>query len=111
MIRDEIIELLDLLQKHNVTEKNQKELLLEGGLYFDYTWGDPDYNHENRRLDLFEVKILIELLDNAHIQADINEMIRMPHMFKYPELVRMIADNNGDGEIVFVKIKKEKKKK
>ena len=104
MLRDDVNKIFDSLSRHHVSDEKQKELLLNG-LYFDYTYGDPDYNRENRKLNFFEIGRLIDYLEGIGIPFDINEIINTPYTFRYPELVRMIADNKND-DVVVIKIKK-----
>ena len=50
MLKDEILEILDLLNKYNIPEESQRELF-EEGLYFDFTYGDPDPTNKNQHLN------------------------------------------------------------
>ncbi len=93
MIKDEVIKTLELLEKYGVNEEEQRKLL-NNGLEFNFTYGDPDFNNENRYLGFLEVGELIDTLDKANIPFDITELINNPWCFEYPRLVRKIADKN-----------------
>ena len=105
MLKDEVMKTFDLLKTHNVLEE-EVEKIFYNGLYFDYTYGDPDYNHQNRRLNSLQVGELIEYLDKYNIECDLNQIIQYPYNFKYPELIKMIADSKDDDEIIIIKKKK-----
>ena len=65
MLKDEILEILDLLDKYNIPEERQRSLF-EKGIHFDFTYGDPDYGNPNPTLTIFGI---VETL--FHINADV----------------------------------------
>ena len=54
MLKDEILEILDLLDKYNIPEERQRSLF-EKGIHFDFTYGDPDYGNPNPTLTIFGI--------------------------------------------------------
>lgn len=101
MLRDEILEALDIFDECGISEDDQRTLFKDG-LYFNYTYGDPDYNHENRHLDALKVATLIKTLKAYKKKFEVNDMLYNSYKFCYGDLVREIADMDGS----FYKIKR-----
>ena len=40
MLRDELLEILEIFDAYNISEEDQRSLF-EHGLHFDFTYGDP----------------------------------------------------------------------
>lgn len=107
MLKDEVVNVLNVLNKHGLSEDEQRNLLING-LDFDFTYGDYDFDGINRHLNFLQVGELIEYLDNAGIEYNVNELIHQPHNFKYPKIVRAIADLDTNFVIVKKKVNKRR---
>ena len=97
MLRDEIMEVLDLFDKYNISDENRRKLFSEG-LYFDYTYGDPDPQGINQHLNFFGVGILLKTCLENDIKIDINQLLIQPYLFSDATLIKEIADaQNNQG--------------
>ena len=92
MLKEEILKVLEVYDKHNLSEKYQRYVFENGGVYFDYTYGDPDYNHKNRHLDIFEFAALLDVCETLGLKITADEIVRKPWAFEPEHLVRDIAD-------------------
>lgn len=90
MIRDEILEILDLLNKYNIPEEIQRTLF-EKGLDFDFTYGDPDPCHRNQHLNIFGVGILLKTHLENNKRIDVEKLLREPWNFPDENLIREVA--------------------
>ena len=91
MVRDEILEILDLLDNVGVSEENKRKIFSDG-LFFDFTYGDPDPKHKNRHLNIFGIGMLIKTLKEERNRISINKIIDAPHTFYDDDLIRAISD-------------------
>ena len=90
MLKDEILEILDLLNKYNISEENQKKLF-ENGLYFDFTYGDPDPTNKNQHLNIFGIGILLKTCLENNIRINVNRLLDEPWMFQDEDLIKEVA--------------------
>jgi hypothetical protein len=90
MLKDEIIEILDLLNKYNIPEESQRELF-EKGLHFDFTYGDPDPSNKNQQLNIFGVGILLKTCLENNIRINVKKLLDEPWMFKDENLIKEVA--------------------
>lgn len=90
MLREEILEVLDLFDKYQIPEEKQREIF-ENGLYFNYTWGDPDPKHINQHLNFYGVGILLKTCLENNIIIDVDMLLDSPYMFQNEELIKEIA--------------------
>jgi len=90
-LKDKVINALNVLERYGVNENKQYEVLTKG-LYFDFTYGDPDYGNVNRKLDVFQVVELLMTMEKMGLKVDVNAFFYSPWSFEYPELVRLVAD-------------------
>lgn len=90
MVKDEILEILALFDKYKISDERQRELF-ESGIYFDFTYGDPDPMHRNQHLNIFGIGMLLKTCRECHIRININKLIDEPYNFPYEELVKEIA--------------------
>lgn len=95
MLKNEILEVLDLFEKYQISDERQRKIFNDG-LYFDYTYGDPDFNHRNQHLNIFGVGMLLKLCLENNIDIDINELIETPYKFENEELIKEIALRQND---------------
>ena len=58
MLNDDLNEILCIFNKFDISEEDQRRIFSKG-IYFDFTYGDPDPNHRNKQLDVFGVWILL----------------------------------------------------
>ena len=91
MFKDDVMEVLDIFQEYHVSAETQREVLLNG-LYFNYTWGDPDPYGQNKFLNFFQVGTLLRYLKHNNMEFDVEKLFHLPYDFEYPEIVAMIAD-------------------
>ena len=91
MLKDEILEILDLLNKYNVPEESQRKLF-EKGLYFDFTYGDPDPTNKNQHLNIFGIGILLKTCMENNIRININKLLDEPWMFQDEDLIKEVAN-------------------
>ena len=87
---------LEVLDRYGVSETKQEEILTKG-VRFDFTYGDPDFNNQNRHLDFFKVAELIREMERRGYKVNINDIVYSTWQFEYPELVREIADRRITG--------------
>ena len=90
MLKDEILEILDLFDKYQISEDNQRKLF-EKGLYFDFTYGDPDPTNKNQHLNIFGIGILLKTCLENNIRININKLLNEPYMFKDEDLIKEVA--------------------
>ena len=102
MLKEELIEALEILERNGVSEQKQRDILLNG-INFDYTWGDPDPQRLNRKLNFFQVAELYKTLNN--LDCDVNDITAD----EYGEVVRAIADKEKNGTPKIVVIGRSKK--
>ena len=88
MLKDEILEVLDLFEKFQISDEKQREIF-KNGLYFDYAYGDP--SPKNQHLNFFGVGILLKTCLENNIEIDVNQLIDTPYMFGNEELIKKIA--------------------
>ena len=91
MVRDEIIEILDLLDESKVSEENQRKVF-SNGLSFNYTYGDPDYRGINKHLNIFGIGMLIKTLKAERRRLSINKIINSPWEFDDHHLLEEIDE-------------------
>jgi hypothetical protein len=91
MLKEEIAEIFDLFDYYNIPEDSQRGIFSRG-VNFDFTYGDPDYNHINENLDVFGVGMLLKYCKENNINIDISEIIYTPILFKNKSLVKDVAD-------------------
>ena len=75
MLKDEILEVLDLFEKFQISDEKQREIF-KNGLYFDYAYGDP--SPKNQHLNFFGVGILLKTCLENNIEIDVNQLIDTP---------------------------------
>ena len=90
MLKDEILEILELFDKYKISEKDQRRLF-ENGIYFDFTYGDPDPSNKNQHLNIFGIGMLLKTLEENHIRININKLINEPYNFPYEALVKEVS--------------------
>ena len=91
MFRDDVMEVLDIFQEYHISAATQRQVF-EKGLYFNYTWGDPDPYGQNKLLDFFQVGTLLAYLKHNNMKFNVKKLFELPYAFEYPEIVEMIAD-------------------
>lgn len=90
MFKDDVMEVLNIFQEFRISGATQRKIFNEG-LYFNYTWGDPDPNHINKHLDFFQVATLLRYLKHNNMKFNLNGLLKHPYNFEYPEIVKMVA--------------------
>lgn len=91
MLREQVAEILDIFDKFGIPEDEQRRLF-EHGLYFDFTYGDPDPNHINQHLTVFGVAILLKTCLDNNIRVNIHQLLNEPYMFRDEALVKQVAE-------------------
>ncbi len=100
MLRDELLEILEIFDAYNISEEDQRSLF-EHGLHFDFTYGDPDYGNINQHLNVFGVAMLLKTCRENKIRINVKKLLREPWMFEDEELIKKIAQvQNGYTSIV-----------
>ena len=94
MLRNELLETLDLFDQYNMTEENQRELF-ENGLDFNFTYGDPDPTDRNQHLTVFGVSALLKTCQEHNVEIDANALVREPYRFPNEALIKEIASSQG----------------
>ena len=102
MLKDEILEILDLFDKYQISEDNQRKLF-EKGLYFDFTYGDPDPMNKNQQLSIFGVGILLKTCLENNIRINIKQLLEEPWMFQDENLIKEVAKEQNRS---YVRIKR-----
>ena len=90
MLRDEIREVLELFDEYKISEDDQRKLF-EEGLFFNFTYGDPDYQNRNQRLNVFGVAILLKTCRENNIRLNVKRLLKEPYMFQSEDLICDIA--------------------
>ena len=91
MLKEEIAEIFDLFEYYKIPENEQRRLF-ERGLHFDFTYGDPDFNHINQHLNVFGVGILLKTCKERNIEIDVEELLDEPEMFPDEGLIKEVAE-------------------
>ncbi len=91
MLKDEILEVLELFEKYQIPEEQQRELFAHG-LHFDFTYGDPDYNGRNQHLTVFGVGILLKTCLETKRRLNVKKLLKAPYMFQDENFIKEIAD-------------------
>ena len=92
MLKEDILKVLDVYSKNKLSEKYQRFIFENGGVDFDFTYGDPDYNHQNRHLDVFQFAALLDLCSSMKLKVNASKIVREPWAFEPEHLVRDVAD-------------------
>ena len=90
MLKEEILEILELFEKYEIPEESQRKLF-EKGLHFDFTYGDPDPTNKNQTLTVFGVGILLKTCLENNIRINIKKLIEEPYMFQEEGLIKEVA--------------------
>ncbi len=90
MLKEELLEILELFNKYKISEEDQRKLF-ENGLYFDFTYGDPDPSNKNQRLNIFGIGMLLKTCYENNITINIKQLINEPYYFPYEDLVKQVA--------------------
>ena len=101
MFKDEVIEAIHVFDEFLLTEERQRKVF-NNGIYFDFTYGDPDPYNRNRRLGVLEFAMLLKTCKFYGIEIDANEIVDHPYNTKYENLVKMVSNVNCEG----IKVKK-----
>ena len=75
--REEMVEMLDIFDYYGITEKKQRKVVTEG-VDFNYTWGDIDYNHENKQYDCFKFARFLVFCKNNGYNLNANRFLDCP---------------------------------
>lgn len=89
MLRDELLEMIELFDLYNITEENQRRII-ENGIYFDFTRGSIDLAKRNKRLTPLEFAKLLKMCATMHIPLDANDIIERPIQYEY--LIGMLCN-------------------
>ena len=89
MVKEEILEILELFDQYKITEENQR-IIIEEGLHLNFTFGAPDPSHRNKTLNVFGVGLLLRICEEYHIRININTIIKDP--WKLPEYEELINE-------------------
>ena len=106
MLKDEILEILDLLDKYNIPEERQRSLF-EKGIHFDFTYGDPDYGNPNPTLTIFGIGILLKTCLENNIRINIKTLLNEPWAFEDEDLIREVAKVQNHGKSMIKTLGKE----
>lgn len=90
MLREEINHVLDIFDSYQMTEEQQKRVLLHG-IDFDFTWGDPDPTNRNRKLDCFEAAKFLEMCRDINIDIDVDHLLSTPYDAKYEKILGVMG--------------------
>lgn len=87
MLRKEILFALDVYDSYGITEDEQRRILKKG-IYFDFTYGDPDYQKRNVEMDYLEFAKFLNICKAMGIEIDINHLLNNLYDGKYENLIR-----------------------
>lgn len=90
MLKEEILEILEIFDKYKIPEESQRKLF-EHGLHFDFTYGDPDPTNKNQTLTVFGVGILLKTCLENNIRINVKQLLDAPYMFQDEELIQEVA--------------------
>lgn len=103
MLRNEINDALVIFNEFGITEDRQRNLF-NNGIHFDFTYGDPDPFHRNKKLGVLEFATLLKTCKYYGISIDANEIVDHPYDSSYEELVKMVYDENNKYKIKVKKV-------
>lgn len=100
MFKNEVLEAIDIFNEFSITKDRQRKIFNKG-IYFDFTYGDPDPYNKNRKLGVLEIAMLLKICKFYNIQIDANNIIDHPYDFNYINIVDMVCEikNNDKNKI------------
>lgn len=104
MLRDEVIEMLDIFDEYQIPEDNQRKII-SNGVDFDFTYGDPDPHKRNKYLNAFQFAELLKTCKRMNIPLDVNHMLEKPYSLEYENLLNFINSIESRTEGIQKKLK------
>ena len=89
MLKEDIIEAVHIFDEFFLTEKRQRKVF-NNGVYFDFTYGDPDPYHRKTRLGVLEFATFLKTCKFYRIEVDANYLVDHPYDVRYENLVKML---------------------
>lgn len=93
MLKDEVIEMLEIFDEYQIPEDRQRSIILNG-VDFNFTYGDPDPQRRNKYLDAFQLAELLKKCKKMNILIDVNQMLDKPYDLKYEKLLEFIENQD-----------------
>ncbi len=91
MLNDDLKEILHIFNKFDISEEDQRRIFSKG-IYFDFTYGNPDPKHRNKKLDVFGVWILLKTCVDYNININLKTLLHEPWAFEEESLVRFASE-------------------
>ena len=88
MLKNEVLEMLDLFNQFEITAENQWEII-NNGIDFDFTFGGIDWQNRNKKLGAFEIVSILKECKERNISLDVNDMINNPWLQCYERFTDM----------------------
>ena len=79
-LKKELNEMLKLFDYFKISEEQQRDIICNG-VDFNYTWGDIDYNHHNRKFDCFKFSRFLKYCKESGIPFDMDNYLAEKFMF------------------------------
>ena len=102
MLKEDIIEAVHIFDEFFLTEKRQRKVF-NNGVYFDFTYGDPDPYHRNTRLGVLEFATFLKTCKFYGIEVDANYLVDHPYDTRYENLVKMVSASTYEEKEIKVK--------
>ena len=100
-LKKELNEMLKLFDYFKISEEQQRDIICNG-VDFNYTWGDIDYNHHNRKFDCFKFSRFLKYCKEFGIPFDMDDYLAEKFMYFVHEF------DKQDKEIIGTKKTKRK---
>lgn len=91
MIKEEVLGILNVFDQSGISEENQRRLLQEG-IYFDFTYGEPDFYNRNKRMNVFEFADFLRACQQLDINVDANELVSKPSDASNEKIVETVTN-------------------
>ena len=91
MLKEEVLGILNVFDQSGISEENQRRLFQEG-IYFNFTYGDPDPYNRNKRMNIFEFADFLKSCQQLDISVDANELVSKPSDVNNEKIVETVTD-------------------
>ena len=79
-LKEELDEMLNLFDYFKIPEKKQRDIIMNG-VDFNYTWGDIDYNHHNRKFDCLKFTRFLKYCKESGVPFDMDNYLAEKFMY------------------------------
>ena len=79
-LKKELNEMLKLFDYFDISEEQQRDII-SNGVDFNYTWGDIDYDHRNRKFDCFKFTRFLKYCKESGVPFDMDNYLAEKFVF------------------------------